>query len=361
MYRSVLARFVDIALAMLLVSVSLAPSALGQAATQGQWSTLPYAMPINPIHVILMHNGKILVVTGSGNCPASQSGCPSGPPYGPSNGAGALVLDPNSQTISQMSVSWDMFCENMVALADGRVLINGGTLAYDPFKGIQNTSIFDPSNNTFTDVQKMAHGRWYPTSTLLSDGRVMTFSGDNDTTGATNQAVEIYTVGSGWSQEYQASWTPPLYPRMHLLPNGKVVSTAPQAGTHVFDPSNQSWTLNIAFTNYGGTRTYGGSVLLPLTPANGYDPRIMILGGSSPATASTEFIDLGSSNPTWVNGPSMSQPRIEMNAVLLPNGRILALGGSVNDEDATTQSLNADIYNTEISNFTNVVRSSAWI
>jgi hypothetical protein len=55
----------------------------------------------------------------------------------------------------------------------------------------------------------------------------------------------------------------------------------------------------------------------------------------------------------------MSQPRIEMNAVLLPNGRVLAIGGSVNDEDETTKSLNADIYNTEIADFTKVVRSSA--
>ena len=85
----------------------------------------------------------------------------------------------------------------------------------------------------------------------------------------------------------------------------------------------------------------------------------MILGGNSPATATTEFIDMGASTPKWINGPAMSQARIEMNAVLLPNGRVLAMGGSVNDEDATTKSLNADIYNTEIADFTKVVRSSA--
>ena len=359
MLRGVFARVLKTALVVFVVCGFLVPVARGQAATQGQWSTLPYLMPINPVHVTLMHNGKILVVGGSGNCPASQSGCPSGPPFGPSNGSGALVLDPNSQNITQLSISWDMFCNALIELSDGRVLINGGTLAYDPFKGYQKASIFDPSNNTFADVQNMAHGRWYPTSILLNDGRVMTFSGDNDSTGATNQAVEFYTVGSGWSQEYNASWTPPLYPRMHLLPNGKVVSSGPQVGTHIFDPSSTTWTLNIAFTNYGATRTYGSSVLLPLTPANGYDPRIMILGGDSPATATTEFIDMGASSPKWVNGPAMSQPRIEMNAVLLPNGRVLAIGGSVNDEDSTTQSLKADIYNTEIADFTKVVRSSA--
>jgi hypothetical protein len=40
----------------------------------------------------------------------------------------------------------------------------------------------------------------------------------------------------------------------------------------------------------------------------------------------------------------MSQARIEMNAVILPSGKVLAVGGSVNDEDATTKSLNADLY-----------------
>ena len=40
----------------------------------------------------------------------------------------------------------------------------------------------------------------------------------------------------------------------------------------------------------------------------------------------------------------MSQARIEMNATILPTGKVLATGGSVNDEDALTASLNADLY-----------------
>ena len=38
----------------------------------------------------------------------------------------------------------------------------------------------------------------------------------------------------------------------------------------------------------------------------------------------------------------MSQPRIQMNATILPNGKVLATGGSRNNEDAVTASLNAD-------------------
>ena len=57
------------------------------------------------------------------------------------------------------------------------------------------------------------------------------------------------------------------------------------------------------------------------------------MGGDTPATATTETIDMGSSNPAWQLGPNMSQARTEMNAVILPSGKVLALGGSVNDED----------------------------
>ncbi len=343
------ARLAQILLALFLALAALVPGAMAQADVQGQWSTLNYSMTINPIHVALMHNGKILVTTGSGNCPPSQSGCPSGPPYNGSNHSGAVVLDPVAKSITQLSVNWDMFCNNMTALADGRVMVNGGTISYDPFFGIQKTSLFDPATNTFTDVQSMAHGRWYPTDTLLSDGRVMTFSGW-DETNATNKAVEIYTVGSGWSQQYIANWTPPLYPRQHLLPNGNVFVSGPGSATYTFNPSNQTWTF-VDNTNYGGTRTYGSAVMLPLTPANGYDPKVFILGGSFTPTATTELIDLGASSPAWAWGPDMSQPRVEMDAVLLPTGKILATGGSATDENAATASLNADLYDPATNSF----------
>jgi F5/8 type C domain/Domain of unknown function (DUF1929)/Glyoxal oxidase N-terminus len=315
----------------------------------GQWSTLPNSVPINPIHVALLPNGKVLVVAGSGNCPPFQSGCPAGAPYGPSNNSGAALYNPPG-TFTRFTVSWDMFCNGMVLLPDGRLFIDGGTIQYDPFYGSPRTSIFDPATNTFTDAQNMAHGRWYPTVTTLGDGRVMTFSG-LDETGNTNTAVEIYTVGSGWSQEYDAGWTPPLYPWMHLLPNGKVFYSGPGSSSALFDPSMLTWTLNVATTKYGGFRSYGSSVLLPLTPANNYRPKVMILGGNNPATATTEIIDLGAATPTWQFGPNMSQPRIEMNAVILPNGKVLAMGGSRFDEDPGTRSLNADLYNPATNTF----------
>src|ERR1700693_6065815 len=88
-----------------------------QADVQGQWNTLPYSMTVNPIHVALMHNDDILVITGSGNCPPTLAGCPSGPPYGGTNQSGAVVLDPIAGNITQLSVGRDMFCNGMTVLA----------------------------------------------------------------------------------------------------------------------------------------------------------------------------------------------------------------------------------------------------
>src|SRR4051812_47814546 len=212
---------------------------IAQAAAQpnviGQWTTISTRIPINPVHVAPLHNGKIFVLAGSGNCPPSQSGCPSGPPYGPSNASGAGLFDPVANTFTQFTLVWDMFCNGMVVLQDGRVLIDGGTIQYDPFHGQPKVSIFDPTTNTFTDTSSMAHGRWYPTVTNLGDGRLMTFSG-LDENGNTNTAVEIFTVGSGWGAQQLAGWTPPLYPRMHLLPNGRVFYSGSSTLSRIFNP-----------------------------------------------------------------------------------------------------------------------------
>jgi hypothetical protein len=304
-----------------------------QASSQGQWQTLPYTMPINPIHMAVMHNGKVLVLAGSGNQIQST------PDF---EGA---VWDPQSGSITTQPVPWDMFCNGMVVLADGKPFIFGGTVTYDPFVGAKNAGTYDPASGTFANLQSMAHGRWYPTGTVLPDGRVMVFSG-LDENSKTNTQVEIFTEGSGWGTPVAAGWTPPSYPRMHVLPNGKVFYSGSSPTTRLFDPSSMTWTT-VAVTNYGQTRTYGSSVLLPLTPANGYKPRVIIMGGGSPgtpATATSEIIDLSVGSPNWVLGPSMSQPRIDMNATLLPTGKILVTAGSTLDEDAPSASLNADLY-----------------
>ena len=304
----------------------------GQAGLTGQWQTVPATMPINPVHASLTHDGKILIVSGSGNLPANTS-------------FAAGVWDPATNTITTQPIGWDMFCNGMVALPDGRILIVGGNLKYDPFFGWQRSAIFDPATGKFTDMQDMAHGRWYPTATELGDGRVLTFSGLSET-GGTNSQVEFYRVGQGWAPPVDAPWLPPLYPRLFLLPNSNVFYAGPSTQSQIFNTATNNWSGAIATTNYANARTYGSAALFPLTPANGYTPKVIIFGGGNPSTATTEIIDLSAATPAWTTGPAMGHPRIEMNATMLPNGKILTIGGSLNDEDTTTASLGADLYDT---------------
>src|SRR6202022_2747296 len=244
-----------------LIAACYSPAALGQANVIGNWQTVPAQMPINPVHTALLSNGKILVVSGSGNYPAQTI-------YNVGGG------DPATNTITTQTQNWDMFCNGMIVLPDGRPFIMGGNLQYDPFFGWNRTSIYNSTPGVFVDMENMAHGRWYPTSTVLGDGRVMTFSGLDELSN-TNTQVEIYKVGVGWSAPSTAPWTPPLYPRMHLLPNGKVFYSGQTTQSRTFDPSTNTWSNAIATTNYGGTRWYGSSVLLPLTPANNYAPKVI--------------------------------------------------------------------------------------
>src|SRR6185503_17890620 len=59
---------------------------------------------------------------------------------------------------------------------------------------------------------------------------------------------------------------------------------------------------------------------------------------------SAEIIDLSEPAPAWRALPPMSAPRIQMSAVLLPTGKVLALGGSSQNNIGSTASLNADLF-----------------
>ena len=109
----------------------------------------------------------------------------------------------------------------------------------------------------------------------------------------------------------------------------------------MFDPATGGWTQSATTSR---NRSYGSSVLLPLLPPN-YIPRVMnFRGGGNPATSSTDIIDLSVATPSYTAGPSMSTGRIQMNAVMLPSGKVLAEGGSINNESPNTPGKTADLY-----------------
>ena len=69
------------------------------------------------------------------------------------------------------------------------------------------------------------------------------------------------------------------------------------------------------------------AVLLPLKPPH-YEPRVMVLGGSAPdAQQTAEWIDLSVASPAWQALPNLNVTRDKVNSVLLPDGRVLVVGG----------------------------------
>jgi len=210
----------------------------------------------------------------------------------------------------------------------------------------------------------MSGGRWYPTGTVLEDGKVMVLSGFLDTPSTTDTSTINSTVqignGTTWTAAgtFSSVW---IYPREHLLPDGKVFEDGANPDSQMFDPLAHTW-KTVATTIFGQNRYYGTSVLLPLTLANGFKPKVMIMGGAPPsatdptklsaATDTTELIDLSVASPKWVSGPNMVGARVELNATILPSGAVLVSGGSSQDEDPATAIVQAQLYHPESNTFT---------
>ena len=129
------------------------------------WELLSSQCPINPVHAALLRTGKVLFFSGSGNDPKNVVNSPQG----------AALWDVNQNTIlptAQIPLDGagnpiDVFCAGQSFLSDGRLLVAGGTLQYDPFLGSLASLVFDPSTETWTQVALMNSGRWYPTLVTL--------------------------------------------------------------------------------------------------------------------------------------------------------------------------------------------------
>ena len=124
------------------IATSTTEPVLAQAGTQGSWRTVSNQVPINPVHAALLRNGQVLMVAGSGNVATETN-------------FQATVWDPATETFLTQPVGWDMFCNGMVTLHDGRVLVNGGNLQYDPFlrraaqRGLRSRDGSSPTSRTW--------------------------------------------------------------------------------------------------------------------------------------------------------------------------------------------------------------------
>lgn len=284
-----------------------------------------------------------------------------------------------------------LFCSDQVLLPDGRVITPGGTHYYSEphlphtdiglaeLEGLKNTRIYNPSTNTWTESGQMNYGRWYPSLVTLANGNVFVASGVTKLvkpvypnrvldSGTNVRETETYDVASGkWTWNGAgASRSLPLYPRLHLLPDGKVYydaagqdfnpfgeayDEATWMAAAAYDPASQTWKtlgLPLGISHEGlnisptvGMRGSSFSIMLPLKPP--YTKAQFLSAGGVlaptpgsylPTTASQiDSVETakGDQFSSTATGP-LKQPRWFSTAVMLPTGKVMDFSGGTVDE-----------------------------
>lgn len=329
---------------------------LGRASAQsaGSWDS-PVNQPgdATTVHAALIGGGKVFWLMGSGNNEPHADG-----PY--RHG----TWNPDGSFGSTNTVADDLFCCGMTTLANGNVLLCGGTLDYDhqtlngKFHGGKFAYEVDFSSGSVGNRTEMAHGRWYPTCITLPDGNVFVVQGW-DEYGCNNRLVEYYNpqtnswqiklhpggsgtycVGNCATDYYTEAGSPcygpgtapylSLYPRFHLMPSGLLASVGGELDDRVYDPNTFKWVWS------GKTikRHYGTSVLCPLENVDTEKGKILVCGGSpqaaDPATNSAEIVTpSGTVGLSRRSVPSMQYARKHVGPVILPTGQIVIFGGNL--------------------------------
>ncbi|MFD8654665.1 galactose oxidase-like domain-containing protein, partial [Streptomyces mirabilis] len=328
-------------------------TATADQCANGRWDVLPTQNPVRSMHSVVLNNGKVLLIAGSGNSEENfNAGTFTSAVYDPLNGTYKVIPTPK-----------DMFCSGHVQLADGRVLVMSGNKAFPVagghgYEGYKDSYVFDPVTETYSKTNDLNDGHWYPSATELGNGDVISFGGlREDSTGsvtaerwsaAQQRWLPFTQVNQTWSY-----WG--LYPSMILMQDGRLF----YSGSHVF--GNGTPGTGSAIYDYDANtvtaipglqdkdeRDQSASVLLP--PAQ--DQKVLTIGGgnidSNPeANRLTDIIDLKAANPAYTVGPQIPQGTVDLgngkvaetgnqgkmyvSAVLLPDGKVLETGGGLHN------------------------------
>ena len=140
------------------------------AGDDGFWSPA-FPMKVMGIHTAMLPTGKVMFFSYPRRLlnPANNSG--HAWLWDPSKGTGEsawtnvpppLWRDPADGVLKPANI----WCAGQSFLADGRLLVTGGNLAYDSstsdFKGLNKIYTFNPWSETWTEQPDMRDGRWYP-------------------------------------------------------------------------------------------------------------------------------------------------------------------------------------------------------
>lgn len=290
-------------------------------AVSGRWGPV-LALPTVPIHMHLLPTGKVMFWDRHDHV-FGWDGDP-------------RLWNPVTQAVTPLAhTDYDLFCSGHSLLADGKLLVTGGHI-HDAV-GEDKASLYDPVANTWSPLETMNAGRWYPTNTTLANGDALVLAGTTTGYGQANPLPQVWQVKSGtWRdlttalQGNYPDWAD-FYPFSYLAPNGKVFVAGPQRTARYLDTAGTGDWTDVAASRLA-YRDYGSSVMYD-------DGKVLIVGGNprepDPAvpptilpSATAEVIDLSSPAPAWRSVASMSVGRRHLNTTLLPDGMVLVTGGS---------------------------------
>jgi PKD repeat protein len=218
------------------------------------------------------------------------------------------------------NTSTDLFCSSHSFLPNGDLVVAGGHLEIDG--GAKDGNIYrwnTGTAGTWTKTEPMRAGRWYPSSATLANGEMVVVGG-NEENHALNLYPEVWT-GTGWRLLAGAPLQMPWYPFVFAAPNGQMFLAGPDPMSRYLNASGSGAWTNVASSVRGVSRDRGSAVM--------YQPgKVLMVGGGDPPTNTAEVIDLNGAAPAWQATGSMAYPRRHMNAVMLADGKVLALGGT---------------------------------
>jgi galactose oxidase len=287
----------------------------------GQWSEI-IALPNVAIHAHVLPTGKVLFWGRRVN-PTDSVDVQACEPFVWDPATRMSTPTANRPTLAN-GTPINIFCSGHTFLPDGRLLVVGGHIVDS--NGINQACIFDPLQNTWSPTALMNEGRWYPTAITLPDGSVLVSSGSLF---VGNGQIVINDVQQIWNN---GTWNSivnfiglPLFPRMHIGPDGRAFMCGGNAQSFFLDLQNGgTWTPGPF--RAAGNRDYAPSVM--------YDVgKIIFIGGGletdtlAPANI-VEIIDLTAAAPAWSQTSPMRFPRRQHNATLLPDGTVLVTGGT---------------------------------
>ncbi|XYI02192.1 Kelch repeat-containing protein [Sorangium sp. So ce1128] len=207
----------------------------------------------------------------------------------------------------------------VTGLVNNKVLVAGGTGSTTA----TNAELYDLATNTWSSVGASPLARFQHTATLLSNGNVLIIGGKNVNNSIVMATTLLFNpTGNTWTPKASMS-APRVDHAATLLANGKVLVTGGAnsgrlATAELYDPATNTWS---SVPSMSEPRAFHTATLL----SNG---NVLIVGGESSITdylASTEIYNPTSN--TWTSGPSISIGRSGHTATRLNDGRVLVTGG----------------------------------